>query len=185
MAEAGKAPSHTLKVVTVISSSYNAAIKRGKVSLNPATMIDPPELGEPEDSNFTDKARAILRTARNQRNFARWSFGLSCGVRQGEALGLRWAYVVARCENCGRVGPLRDSWDDPRSLPARGGKAAASSSARSRRSGRTIAHKGTHAARHTAATLLLDQGVALAVVHEMLGHSGIRVTRATPTSRPS
>jgi integrase len=34
-----------------------------------------------------------------------------------------------------------------------------------------------HAQRHTAATLLLDQGVALAVVQEMLGHSDIRVTR--------
>lgn len=33
------------------------------------------------------------------------------------------------------------------------------------------------AARHTAATLLLDQGVALAVVQEMLGHFDIRVTQ--------
>jgi site-specific recombinase XerD len=40
-----------------------------------------------------------------------------------------------------------------------------------------VAHHGTHAARHTAATLLLQQGVALAVVQEMLVHSDIRVTR--------
>lgn len=40
-----------------------------------------------------------------------------------------------------------------------------------------VKHKGTHASRHTAATLLLDQGVALAVVQEMLGHSDIRITR--------
>jgi integrase len=40
-----------------------------------------------------------------------------------------------------------------------------------------IEHHGVHVARHTAATLLLDQGVALAVVQEMLGHSDIRVTR--------
>lgn len=31
--------------------------------------------------------------------------------------------------------------------------------------------------RHSAATIALDQGVALAVVQEMLGHSDIRVTR--------
>ena len=34
-----------------------------------------------------------------------------------------------------------------------------------------------HAQRHTAATLLLDQGVVLAAVQEMLGHADIRVTR--------
>jgi site-specific recombinase XerD len=31
--------------------------------------------------------------------------------------------------------------------------------------------------RHSAATLALDEGVALAVVQELLGHSDIRVTR--------
>lgn len=41
-----------------------------------------------------------------------------------------------------------------------------------------LPHHRVHAARHTAATLLLEQGVALAVVQEILGHSDIRVTRA-------
>lgn len=40
-----------------------------------------------------------------------------------------------------------------------------------------LAHNRIHAARHTVATLLLEQGVALAVVQEMLGHSDIRITR--------
>jgi hypothetical protein len=40
-----------------------------------------------------------------------------------------------------------------------------------------IPHVGTHTMRHSAATIALDQGVALAVVQEMLGHSDIRVTR--------
>ena len=40
-----------------------------------------------------------------------------------------------------------------------------------------IPHAGTHTMRHSAATIALDEGVALAVVQEMLGHSGIRVTR--------
>jgi site-specific recombinase XerD len=34
-----------------------------------------------------------------------------------------------------------------------------------------------HAMRHSAATIALDEGVALAVVQELLGHSDIRVTR--------
>jgi site-specific recombinase XerD len=40
-----------------------------------------------------------------------------------------------------------------------------------------IAYAGTHTMRHSAATIALDEGVALAVVQEMLGHSDIRVTR--------
>jgi site-specific recombinase XerD len=40
-----------------------------------------------------------------------------------------------------------------------------------------IPHSGTHTMRHSAATIALDEGVALAVVQEMLGHSDIRVTR--------
>ncbi len=40
-----------------------------------------------------------------------------------------------------------------------------------------IPHTGVHAMRHSAATIALDEGVALAVVQELLGHSDIRVTR--------
>ena len=40
-----------------------------------------------------------------------------------------------------------------------------------------VGHAGTHAMRHSAATIAIDQGIALPVVQEMLGHSDIRVTR--------
>lgn len=40
-----------------------------------------------------------------------------------------------------------------------------------------LSHHGVHAMRHSAATIALGEGVALAVVQEMLGHSDIRVTR--------
>jgi integrase len=39
-----------------------------------------------------------------------------------------------------------------------------------------VAHRGVHGTRHTAATLAVDEGVAITVVKEMLGHSDIRVT---------
>jgi integrase len=39
-----------------------------------------------------------------------------------------------------------------------------------------IRHINFHALRHTAASLLLAQGVALEVVSRILGHSDIRVT---------
>jgi integrase len=48
-----------------------------------------------------------------------------------------------------------------------------------------LAHLGVHAMRHSAATIALEEGVALAVVQELLGHSDIRVTRGyTHVSSP-
>jgi integrase len=35
----------------------------------------------------------VLKATKDRRNGARWSLGLSLGLRQGEALGLRWSYV--------------------------------------------------------------------------------------------
>jgi site-specific recombinase XerD len=46
-------------------------------------------------------------------------------------------------------------------------------------------HAGVHAMRHSAATIALDEGIGIAVVQEMLGHSDIRVTRGyTHVSSP-
>jgi site-specific recombinase XerD len=39
-----------------------------------------------------------------------------------------------------------------------------------------VAHHGVHITRHSAATIAIDEGVALTIVQEMLGHSDIRVT---------
>lgn len=223
-----------------------------------------------------------------RRNAARWSVGLACGLRQGEALGLRWPFVnldtgelrvwfqlqrlpwqhgcgnVAACTEhrhrrpCPRRCPkaLRKSGrkhtcipaSDPRiCLPGCTGHAATCPDRRGgglvfreikERRRKTVAlppelvvvlkaqreaqdveretaanlwqdhgvvfacedgrlidpaadlrewsailaqagipHTGTHTMRHSAATIALDAGIALAVVQEMLGHSDIRVTR--------
>ena len=47
-----------------------------------------------------------------------------------------------------------------------------------------VPHHGVHAARHSAASIMIDEGIALTVVQEMLGHSDIRVTRQYVTSSP-
>jgi integrase len=39
-----------------------------------------------------------------------------------------------------------------------------------------VGHRRFHAARHTAATLLLEQGVPLEVVSAVLGHAGLAIT---------
>lgn len=255
----------------------------------PGKLVEPPRLGQPDKAALSQlQARAVLNAVAGRRNAARWSVGLACGLRQGEALGLRWPYVDLDS------GELR-VWFQLQRLPWRHGCAdvAACTEGKHRRpcprrcpkaahkSGRPhvcipagarqlcqpgcsahaatcavrhggglvfreikerrrktvplppelvailtahrevqelerdlaanlwqdhgvvfaqengrpvdpradwqewsdilaeagIPHAGTHTMRHSAATIALDQGVALAVVQEMLGHSDIRVTR--------
>jgi integrase len=214
----------------------------------------------------------VLATIAERRNGSRWSVGLACGLRQGEALGLRWPFVDLDAaemhigwqlqrlpwrHGCADVAKCTAAWhrrpcpkkcakaarrsgrrhvcvppDAPRlckpgctghaaQCPQRRGGGLVFREIRERRrktvalprelvaanvwddhelvwcqeNGRPIdsragwqewsdilaeagiGHAGTHAMRHSAATIAIDQGVALPVVQEMLGHSDIRVTR--------
>ena len=94
MLRAGKAPSHVLKVHRIVSRALRVAVRRERVARNVAQLVDPPSAGYVEQQQLTrDEARAVLAAAAGRRNAARWSVGLACGLRQGEALGLRWEYV--------------------------------------------------------------------------------------------
>lgn len=288
MLAAGHAPGHVRKVHAILSSAYEDEVKRGNVARNPCRLVEPPALAQAEKTPLTrSQARAVLEAIEGRRNATRWKIGLACGLRQGEALGLRWSFTdldagqlrvwyqlqrltwrhgcadpAACCEQwhrrpCPRRCPkVRASGrrhvcipeDAPRLCPPgctghaaqcprrRGGGlvfreikerrrktvplpaelagflwAHRAEQARERLAagnlwedsdlvfcqpnGRPvdpradwqewadilkaagIPHLGVHAMRHSAATFALDEGVALAVVQEMLGHSDIRVTR--------
>ena len=57
-----------------------------------AQLTDAPMADEHEIEPFTrEEARRILDAAKGHRNAARWSVALVLGIRQGEALGLRWS----------------------------------------------------------------------------------------------
>ncbi len=94
MHAAGKAETHVLKVHRIISRALSVAVRRGHVARNVATLVDAPSASEAEIVPLTqDETRAILAAALKRPNAARWSVGLALGLRQGEALGLRWQYV--------------------------------------------------------------------------------------------
>jgi integrase len=79
---------------TVLSRALKVAQQRGLIMRNPATMMDGPKGQRTRADVLTkDQARAILDAAREGRNPARWSVALGLGLRQGEALGLRWSDV--------------------------------------------------------------------------------------------
>jgi integrase len=94
MAAAGRSSSHALKVYRVLSRALEVAVRRGKAGRNACKLVDPPSLTETEIVPLTqDEARRVLAAAASRRNGARWSVGLALGLREGEALGLRWSYL--------------------------------------------------------------------------------------------
>ncbi len=206
-------------------------MQRGKVTRNVCTLVDAPSLVRSEVQPLTaSEARRLLDSARDTRNAARWSVALSLGLRQGEALGLRWSdldleagtltvrralqrqrgrglvfvepksragrrtillprplrealrtHRVAQAEerlaagsvwhdhdllfaqvNGKPVEPRRD-WQDWKELLTRAG----------------VRDARLHDARHTAATLLMQQGVPARVAMQILGHSQISLTLGT------
>jgi integrase len=88
------ASSTVLKVHRIVSRALKVAMQREIVTRNVATLLDAPSADEIEIEPLTrEEARAVLAEADHRRNGARWSIALAMGLRQGEALGLRWQYL--------------------------------------------------------------------------------------------
>jgi integrase len=94
LAEQGLAPNTVLQIHRILSRALKVAWKRGKVGQNVAALVDPPTGDEIDIEPLSRaEARRILAAAADRRNGARWSVALAVGVRQCEAIGLRWKYV--------------------------------------------------------------------------------------------
>jgi integrase len=94
MLDAGKAPSHVLKVHRILSRALTVAVRRGHVAHNVAKLTDAPSAPEVEMKPLTEEeARRVLLAAQQRQSAVRWSIALALGLRQGEALGLRWEYI--------------------------------------------------------------------------------------------
>ncbi|MFF2215027.1 tyrosine-type recombinase/integrase [Streptomyces antibioticus] len=88
------ASSTVLKVHRVVSRALKVAMQREMITRNVATLLDAPSAEEQEIEPLTRaEARAVLDEAGRRRNGARWSVGAALGLRQGEALGMRWSYL--------------------------------------------------------------------------------------------
>jgi integrase len=95
LATQGLAPASVLRVHRVLSRAIKVAMQRGKVARNVATLVDPPAVKRTQTALPLDaeEARRVLAAAAGKRNGARWSVALAVGLRQSEALGLRWADI--------------------------------------------------------------------------------------------
>lgn len=253
MDRAGKAASSQLKLHSVLRRGLKIAHRRALVARNVAELVDSPTV---EDSKLVGLAeeytRSVLEAVRRRRNGVRWSIAFALGLRQGEAIGLRWQVDGQTLVDL-RNAELHVWWQLVRrrwrhgcapacgkkrgaDCPARhgGGLVWAKTKGKSRRTipippqllpalrahraaqgrdrlahpaawpdhqavftepdGRLIdpredyaewvailqeagvPHRKLHVMRHTAATMLLAQGVDIRTVQKILGHRDIRTT---------
>ncbi|MFG3492449.1 tyrosine-type recombinase/integrase [Streptomyces sp. NPDC047972] len=75
-------------------TALNEAVRRGHLARNPVQLAKAPRVSEEEIEPYTvDEVKWLLRAADDRRNSARWAVALALGLRQGEALGLKWTDV--------------------------------------------------------------------------------------------
>jgi integrase len=92
--KAGLAPNTILQIHRILSRALKVAVREGRLGVNPCTLIDAPQYVEPETETLTaEEARTLITLTAARRNGTRWLVALALGLRQNEALGLRWVFL--------------------------------------------------------------------------------------------
>jgi integrase len=90
----GSAAGTAHQVHRTFRTALNEAVRRGHLGQNPVRLAKAPRVVEDEVEPYTvEEVRRLLRAAQRRRNAARWAVALALGLRQGEALGLKWSDV--------------------------------------------------------------------------------------------
>jgi integrase len=77
-----------------VRNALNEAKKRGHIPQNPALLAKAPKLDDDEAEPYSvAEVRRLLALVADRRNGPRWVIALALGLRQGEALGLKWEHV--------------------------------------------------------------------------------------------
>lgn len=75
----------------VLRSALQDALQRRKVTYNAAAVVRAPKADEnPHEQLELEQAKQVLKAAVSERELCRLVCALALGLRQGEALGLRW-----------------------------------------------------------------------------------------------
>lgn len=94
MRDAGKSPASIRQAHAILSRALKVAEREGKVRRNVAELLDVPSPGGTHHAELTTaQAKKVLKSATDPRDRARLTVALVLGLRQGEALALRWADV--------------------------------------------------------------------------------------------
>ena len=88
------APATIVQCHRILSMALKVAVARGRMARNPAQNVHPPQAARPEPQPPTaDETRQVIEACGEWPNGARWVLAITTGIRQGEALALRWADV--------------------------------------------------------------------------------------------
>src|SRR5579884_46083 len=124
LSKQGVSTKTVLMIHQLLSRALKMAVRREVVARNVATLVDAPQHRDKEIEPLTaEEARAILDLASVMPNGARWSVALALGLRQCEALGMRWGCIDLKAGTV-RVFQLKRAryqhgCDDPHACGAR------------------------------------------------------------------
>lgn len=228
----GLSSTSALRAHRIISRALKVAMQRGVVGRNVAALVDAPSVRRPETPEPLDveECKRVLAAAKTRRNAARWTVALAVGLRQSEALGLKWTDLdfergtLSVRRGLHRVTGVGLVFEEPKTTRSRrvlvlprqlveelldhkaaqererleaeeywtehglvftnslGGPVDDRNDYRDWQQllrAAKVRRVRLHDGRHTAATLLLAEGVHPRVVMELLGHSQMRTTTDT------
>jgi integrase len=92
--DSGLSPSTVRRIHAVLHKALEEAVKGDLIPRNPATHANKPKVKQDEIEPLeASQAAAFLKAAKGDRFEALYILCLMCGLRQGEALALRWRDV--------------------------------------------------------------------------------------------
>ncbi len=87
-------PGRVHQVHRTLRAALNEAVRRGYITRNPAELAKTPTVDDHEVEPYTvAEVQLLFAAAGQERNGTRWVVALALGLRQGEALGLKWEDV--------------------------------------------------------------------------------------------
>jgi integrase len=90
----GLAPKSVRYMHGILRNALNRAIRWDYIQRNPAANVDGPRTPQQEIQPFSrEEAQRFLKVIKGNRLEALYTVALTMGLRQGEALGLRWSDV--------------------------------------------------------------------------------------------
>jgi integrase len=90
----GLKPSSVRYIHAVLHRALEQAVRFHLIPFNPASRVDPPKVRQDEITPLdAEQARSLLDAAKGDPLEALYVVSLTCGLRIGEALGLRWTDI--------------------------------------------------------------------------------------------
>ncbi|MFD3512552.1 tyrosine-type recombinase/integrase [Streptomyces sp. NPDC058657] len=88
----GSKPATVHQAHRTLRAALNEAVRRRHLASNPVNLAKVPPVVEEEVDPYTlEEVARLMEAAADRRHPVRWFLALALGLRQGEALGLKWA----------------------------------------------------------------------------------------------